>query len=394
MMACENPVSAAAIQVYRGWDKFAGTNIIIDTDVAPATETPSFSSLVELDEALACLQDASKELPQSALIPARFAASRMFLRVSRGREQIGFHEYVETLMGITPKLLTEDELSSERQGLEAWLREAGLRFDAGHREAFEEHFGRITGHTAIKAAFVKQVGDTSQQLAELLGEPASHTEVVAWSEDRAGSGGFRTDSKGRPYTSINTHPRHVYTAAKGASIAFHETAHAEHFSALRRGIAANALDPFLGVTTLHNPDQIHIEGIAQITEQIMLRRSGTWDGVFQAMLNRYRTRVFQNAHYQINTRPATAFDTQAVEDYVIGWLPFESVENIRGSLDERRNDPVRRAYYYCYGPALALLEPLLDETPEIQNERLRHLYQFLGTPDEVAAVARGAIVDS
>ena len=162
------------------------------------------------------------------------------------------------------------------------------------------------------------------------------------------SGDLRTD--GALTLAINTHPRQIWYLGSVENLVIHEYGgHVLHFWQWREAIRTGKLSPFLGLLTLHWPDQFVIEGIAESLVHLLpeaLERSLSPHARFWRALQSYNLKAYNNVHVIANR-----IGPVAARSYAMRWLPFASEREIERQIRDRTSGQALRAYLYVYGPA-------------------------------------------
>ncbi len=383
--------SRDVVNTYRAWDELSrredDDNRIIDIDVAPRYENSLVFDTTE--QVTIALEDLLDRAPHSgdysSFTAAKLRASLLHLHLLGG-EKVTLREHVETAMGVTPEKVDEAVIDDYRTRLDSQLAEHGLGFDREFENALvvDEEEEVLRNRLLLLGEQGKVV---TSKFVETAGIPDIQPQIV--SEDEAWVGWAGTDDAGELVDKINIHPRHKHTIARLAAIVIHEVqGHITQFSIWRNKIQHGELDPAMGVTTLHTPENTQAEFNAQTIEQIGLRALATadkedgWQYEFQAGYHDYSGMVAHNAHLMINS----GYQEDQVIDYATNRLPFTSVENITKAIPARRRDPMYRGYFACYQPAMAAGRLLLAQDQAAQKAVLQETFSRPMTLAQIEAL--------
>lgn len=352
---------------------------IVDIDVLPRGKNPiSFSSRDEVRDAYeGFLADPRLEAsPSAEFIRGRIAGELMHLRLLEG-EDVDVFTHIKTNMGSELESVDEAVLDSRQQAIEEQLAQHGLGFDPAYADEFEARLGVDRTRAALRRhiiTFARRTGLLK------VGEKPSDSLVVPEivEEDAGWVGYFSTDNEtGVPFAKLNAHKRHGYTRARAAAIAIHEaTGHAADFDAKYRAIRRGAMDPIFGVTVPFGRENVTAETIALGREQQVLRSvqgRRAWEYRVQADYHEYLEMVWNNALIRINTGE----DEDSVTEYMLGrLLPYEREENVRGRLQDMRDDPMWRANAGAYEPGMRIVRQVMTLPASKQDRFYREIGKY------------------
>ncbi|HET7060462.1 MAG TPA: hypothetical protein VFH99_04090 [Candidatus Saccharimonadales bacterium] len=382
------------MNTYRAWDKLerrpGDDDGIVDFDVVPDYDNPlSFDSRKQVAGAIEELLDRAPHTGDYAeFSAAKLQASRMHLHLL-DRRKVPLRKHAQTAMGVTPEKVDEEVIDDYRARLDDQLKEHGMRFDREYEDALVvreepvELAKRLVGLTkTAKAVTSPFIPDNAA--------PAIRPKLVSKDEEWVGAAG--TDAHGNLYVKINLHPRHKHTIARLAAIVVHEMqGHIAQFSLWQGKIRAAEMDPAMGITTMHTPENTQAEFNAQAIEQIGLLALAAadpeegWKYEFQAGYNDLFAMVSHNAHLKLNS----AYPESVVASYAADRLPFTSRENIEKSVLSGREDPMLRGYLACYEPAMAAARLLLAQPVKKQKAVLHETFSQPMTLPQIEALITG-----
>jgi hypothetical protein len=381
------------VSLYRAWDDFERGELrspVIDFDLAEPGQTMRVSSreqvLHAIEEHLARLRAAHAPAPVDQLVIQRLSASATYLRALLG-ERLPLQEYLQQTMGITPRIFDEETLLALQRRVATSLVDAGevessrMFSDQAAAQRFQHEF-LIRDESKLPRQFAfyleKWIGPLRGLLTELF--PGLVVSVIlspdgmtrqAWtlSDTGAPNVGDRYDvrvqfAKENAYWKnwisgnlsereitlrINTHPRHVWYQGTPEVLVLHEyCGHAAQLILWHDRLRRHVLPQFLGILTVHFPDQFLLEGLAEAMPYVLPGRV-TLEKRSIAMreLQYYTLLVMNNVHVIANGKDGE----EAALGYAAERLPFTALDTLRAEVRARTLDPTFRAYQYVYGIA-------------------------------------------
>jgi hypothetical protein len=203
----------------------------------------------------------------SEFIHAKLVASINYLRSLEG-ESFEFYEYVRNLLGISPEFISEDEIAQQKQKVIRLLTTLGMpRSKDGEitPAEFEEFDDRIRIWRPDAEAQVDQAeAEYLPKVLSILGfeelKLPYHLEIA---NKDAYWGGWTSGKRGDFLLQFNFQPAHRWRQGDMEFLTVHEVCgHLVHAESLGREIEAGRLEPFIGITTVHDPHGFMGEGIA------------------------------------------------------------------------------------------------------------------------------------
>jgi len=353
------------VDLYRAWDKLERTqheNSILDFDLAPAAP---FGPVGSREEVLERLERSAADLSgetswEMKLAVARLKASAAYLRALLG-ETADFASYIEQTLGIKPRRFEESIIGKQRDVVWSQLQgqyrlpfvKESLRkfqmssrvYNMNLRQHFE-HFRRKWVPELLKHVPVPL--DDYKIVVEFASEDAYWKNWI--------SGNL---SQHEILLRINTHPRQTWSQGSPETLVIHEyCGHAVQMVNWHRRIEKGELPQFLGILTVHFPDQFLLEGLAESLAYLLPGRLKLEaKSVVLRELQYYYLLVLNNVHIIANEQsPANALE------YAVNRLPFTPQELIEKEIRDRTENPLFRCYQYVYGIAkesfLSALRPL------------------------------------
>lgn len=350
--------SNEGIAVYRGWHALEGALPskleVIDFDLVPDRgDQETFKDRQGVLRRIRSIRDQVVVADeQSEFIRAKLNASAFYIRCLEG-ETFEFYEHVQSMLAKTPELITHEEIEHQGSLARSLLATFGVpntdglvdpeafqRFEASIRvyEADAEEEAHKAEERFIHAA-LELLGFSDLDVRHTIRLVREDAYWVGWSSGKPGSLLLR----------YNFHERHRWHKGDMEYLTLHEVCgHFVHAASLAREIAEKRLDPFVGITTVHDPHGFMGEGIADaltyfFPEELPLSPHA----VLVREQRNWRDFLNNNAHIMINMGER--------EDQVLAEMltnPFTEEESARFNLDRWRSHPLWRAYQYSYGIAL------------------------------------------
>jgi hypothetical protein len=386
------------VALYIGWDELEkqlanqwGTERekIIDFNLLKPRRGEEFRSRPQVLDGLEDLYNrVGSTNNEEEFIKAKLNASMYFIRALMG-EIIPFPEYVKNLTGLTPKLIPEDVIQKHKEILYARMEDVGYK---PKHETFEKFFKRIV---ISKEEALKQVEMTRQTVPHLVqsalgfGDLAIDYEIKNEEVDDFW-GAWTSKEPGQPFLlRFNFHPKKHWRNGDIKRISVHEYGHFVHGQNLMNGISTGQTNPFIGITTVHDPHTFSGEGSANAILHLPEVRKN---------LSKYellsRDRVIA-ANYLSNNALIWANegkDEGELIEYFRGF-PFLTKEALLDSF-ARWKKPSRKAYEYVYGRSHYMHRQLLGKLPiEKQREFLRYEMTRYRMPERLIEFANRLFSD-
>lgn len=396
--------------LYRGWHIMEGSGrSIIDFDLTPNPQ-PIFemsqrliaspptqkdrrrllSVIGTLTQEEKKIQPPLKERDNYAFLQAKLGASLAFAKRLAGETTDPF-VYIRETMGVEPKEIPEEILAAQKQKVEDLFRNLG---GGNFTEEFLRAFYEDEERRISPEEMVKQINHHGQVALSAVERFINRrigvdyrTEVVDkdaywfnWADGTTEN--FRLQ--------VNTHERHrrKLTVGKAQAMAHHEIA--AHFGMMQQRaefIKRGMLHEVFGLTTVHDPEQVILEGLAQTLNYFIpeLDESLGPEGRFEIELYGLRQMAWNNAYLRVISPEFTGSPEQleGIIQYIQGYYPLEGRENILKEVFERRKDPKLQAYRYSYGIGFLRHRDMAQGlSPNGKREFLRQLWGWPFTPEQ------------
>jgi len=344
------------VDLYRAWDELEKqkyNSSILDFDLA---QQRGFAPVKDRREVLDSLQRmivalAPETTSIAILAKARLHASVSYLRSLLG-EKIDFESYIEQTLCVKPERFGEDFVLQQRDRVEQELWDRlHIRFQADQAHRFDSRL-YVTDPTTLPRQFDYFRSRWLPELLEHVPIPLSEYQVrVEFAREDAY---WKNWISGNLYEHeillrVNIHPRQIWYLGFSEILVIHEyCGHAVQMINWHRQIETGQLPQFMGILTVHFPDQFLLEGLAECLSYFLPNDSLRLDSTSIVLreLHRYYLRVLNNVHIIANNGSADeAFD------YAVGHLPFTRHEIIQKEIQDRTQNPLFRGYQYVYGIA-------------------------------------------
>jgi len=378
------------VALYRGWDAYEKSlgqygAYIVDFDLAPGQYGDSFSSRWQVLNRLTEYRDAlSDHNAQDVFLKSKLHASIHYLRAVMG-ENIPFTEYIQNLMGITPRLFSEVHIDQIRQDIDELLSKWGLKYDREYLVKFYTRFG-IENLRTFREDVEKQVDFWYKRIKQHIEVPAMpkvHMHFVNKGEFwHTWLSGFAPEGT---TLEINTNPdlKYQFLHSEPVRLATHEICgHALHMAVLFDRIEKGELSPAHGIILVHGPDIVQIEGLGQMLPEIIADIETEFDDLARVARKIYTHRfcVLNNAYIGLSEGQPI----QKVYEYVIQRLRFYSIEYVEKELRLWSRDPSMRAYRYIQAISEDLFRKVVYKLPVEQRYKFLHeMYTNPMTPTQI-----------
>jgi hypothetical protein len=346
------------VALYRAWDALEVSKSgkpIIDFDLAPKRR---FSRLKSREHCLSELEkfhDILEPFDSTFydLIRQRLLASMTYLRAVLG-EKISFQSYIEQTMGLTPRVFTEEEISDKRKIAVECLKKYDLSMDRKDLQRFQTIFRGRYGIDSrnLPSQFEEARSKWLPQLRRHVPTPLDEDKIQIEfaSEDAYWKSWISGNLSEHPLQiRLNIHPRHHWYQGSIENLVIHEyCAHAVQIANWHKQVADRYMPEFLGILTVHFPDQYLLEGLAEsliffLPDEVVKLEPLS---VMQRDLHYYGLAILNNLHIIANEE-----GTQQAFDYAKERLPFTEEDVIWREIDDRTANPLFRCYQYVYGIA-------------------------------------------
>lgn len=304
-------VGREAVKVYRGWhaleQRLPSKVEIIDFDLIPdRVESTPFDSRQDVLAAIRKLRDGVTDTGEAGeFIRAKLNASCYYLRRLEG-ERFEFYHEVRNMVGKTPELVADEQVTQQERLVYRLLGEMGvpLRDGVPSTEAFQDFDAsiRITADQAEAqaAALANRLVPIVLDILDLADLAVRYRFEIVKKEEYWSA--WADGQPGDLRLQFNFHHQRPWRMGDIEYLVIHEVCgHFVHAESLAREIQQERLNPFIGLTTVHNPSTFMAEGIADaltflLPDDIQLSPPA----VLSREQRRWREYLSNNAHVMVN----------------------------------------------------------------------------------------------
>lgn len=369
------------VDLYRAWDAIERSqhkNSIIDFDLAPVRRFAPVRDRKEVRERLetAAVALEKQRTSLAALARARLKASATYLRVLGG-ESIPFGPYVKSMLGIEPRMFTNDEIASQRQVVsDRLLQQYDMKFAQDELSRFRAKL-MVYNKKLLPEQFERFRNIWVPILLDRI--PASlvnyRVNVQFASEDAYWKNWISGNlSEHEILLRINVHPRQSWYQGFPELLVIHEyCGHAIQMVNWHRRIEEQKLPEFFGILTVHFPEQFVLEGLAESLAFVLPGKQKLQpESLVARDLHRYYLLVMNNVHILANEQ-----NLQTAMDYGVRHLPLTTKDALSKEITDRTQNPLFRGYQYVYGIAKeSFLTALARFGPESRWDLLKFVYDW------------------
>jgi len=386
-----------AVDVYTRWNELEkqlttqwGTGEdIIDFDLLQPRKVPEFKSRFQVLEKLEDLYDRVEPTTnEEQFIKAKLNASIYFIRALMG-ELIPFPEYMKNLTGVSPQLIPEEVVQKQKELMYAHMKDLGYKPES---EPFEEFYKRII---ISKEEALRQMETVKTTVPPLVQKVLDFDYLVIDHEIKKVEvddfwGSWSSKKPGEPFLlRFNFHPTKQWRNGDIRRLALHEYVHFIHGQNLMNGIVKLQINPFIGITTVHDPHTFSAEGTANTILHLPEVEQG-----FSKYELLSRDRVITQ-HYLTNNAIIFANEGKN-QDQILDYFsdfPFLTKKLVIDSI-ARWKKPSRKVYECVYGISHYTHRQLLDRLPpEKQKEFLRYELTTYEMPERLIEFANSLFLD-
>lgn len=277
----------------------------------------------------------------------RYFNNKSFLDEHEGE----FDSFVRDTQGVSPEIFSADEIERQKQIVAESFKRLGYEtFDRDQVVKYRKERSIKNGEEII-TQIRSNATAAIDALSRFLGtEVKPHFEAITVNEDKYWLNWASGDRDGF-LLKVNLNDRHriKWTPGKVQEMANHEIAgHFAQMASWAKAIGRRDLLPVLGMTSIHDPEQVTAEGIAQTLHLFVpeIDEMLTDEARFEIEYTALRTMVYNNLHILANSPDYTQ---ESLVEYVQDILPVETRETVRKEIQWRTEDVAMRSYLYAYG---------------------------------------------
>lgn len=342
------------VALYRAWDileRRLYDNTIIDFDLAPSRHPLPLTGRKEVLQQLRSLADELRGDKSAVvdLIQARITASTTYLRALLG-ETVDFRPYIEQTLGISPRFFSEREIEMRKCEVRGLLHDDyGLQYWKRGLGKFQNKF--LLSNTTLPGQFELYRKKWIPKLLDHISVPVKNYIVrVEFAEEDAYWKNWISGNLANHeiLLRINIHPRHIWYQGFAEPLVIHEyCGHAIQVINWHRRIESRELPQFLGILTVHFPDQFLLEGLAESLVYFLPERQELEQASLVAReIHRHYLMVMNNMHIIANEQ-----GNEEAFQYAESRLPFTAPDTLKREIRDRTKNSLFRCYQYVYGIA-------------------------------------------
>lgn len=197
-----------------------------------------------------------------------------------------------------------------------------------------------------------------------------------WIASRKGSSGFTLRQ--------NFGGGKIWTPGKALEMGWHEGGqHASRMAKRQEQIRNDKLNDFFGLTTVHGPEAVVEEGLAQTLTYFIpgAYETLTPEGKFQVNATILRNMAYSNAHLMVNS--PNGYDINDVIEYIREFVPWEARSDIEQQVEWRTKRPLHQVYLWTYGiGAMRHLEYARQLSDQGKRAYLQNIFPKPYTPSQ------------
>lgn len=356
-------------QIVRSWNAYETSRHatgVIDYDIFPPTDPPaSAASRIEVLHQLNDLRNTLREDADPDLT-SRIDAESTYLRALLG-ERLPVATYIELTQGCRAVGWTDDYVEERGELLRNRMKTLDIPWDENLRERLDTVEGRVAAEdaaTAIRTAardLEPLVRAATGATAEFALDISVTNEDAYWSYWVDGSGDesrLRINLRNARFTEVTIR-----------QFAIHEVlGHALQYASYAAEAASRQV-PWVRLLTVHGPQQVLLEGLAQALPLFIVPDDESLRT--RVMLDQYQQLLYGELHLAIN-------NGVHAEDCIArtrARVPFWTDSMLESATADRSNNPQLRSYLWSYSAGIDWFASLTHAPAEVISEVLHAAYR-------------------
>ncbi|GAA2134522.1 hypothetical protein [Actinomadura napierensis] len=359
--------------VLRGWNAHEiahGASPIIDFDCHPTGLGPEPAP----DRLTVYRRLAELRATATGPLATRLDADLTYLGALLG-EHPPFDDYVCKTQGCDPAGWPEEYVADRAEQARAALADLGITWGAHTNTELRQAEGLLDVSEAPDA--IRQAAEELEPaVREATGSTAPYTLTIETTEVDA-YWAYWLDGGGDQVRLRLNLPNVEFTQTGARQFALHEVlGHGLQSASLTARAAAEDV-PWIRLLSIHAPQQVMLEGLAQAWPPFLLPEDKVL--ITRVKLAHYTQLVLAQVHRAIN------HGTPAVEcaDRLRAAVPWMTDKTITGYLADRGTSPEHRSYMWAYPAGLDWFAALADADPKVSRKVLHAAYQAPLTPTDL-----------
>jgi len=366
--------------VLRAWDAHEiarGAKAVIDYDCCPPpADPPPAASRLDVYRSFCALRDAASDVGELRLA-REIAAHLAYLRELMGH-RTPLDDYVRATQGCPAAGWPDGYVTERRELARAGLLAIGIEWGPDTERELEETEGIVDLTEAAQA-----IGDAAAEMEPgvraAVGASATYElSIEAVNEDAYWS--YWLDGAGQHIRLRINLRRARFTKVSVRQFALHEILGHALQCACYAARCAGEVVPWVRVLSVHAPQQVAAEGLAQALPLFITPDDGPV--ITRVRLDHYLQLVRAELHLAVNAG-ATIEECVA---HARSRVPFWTDATIADLLADRGASPLLRSYLWAYPAGLDWFAALADRAATVAPEVIRAAYREPLTPDDLAVL--------
>ncbi|GLZ08423.1 hypothetical protein Acsp03_58890 [Actinomadura sp. NBRC 104412] len=285
------------------------------------------------------------------------------------------NDYVRATQGCEPAGWPEEYLAKRFEQARAALADLGITWGADTNTELRQAEGVLDVHEAPDA--IRQAADELEPaVREATGSTAPYHLSIETTEQDA-YWAYWLDGAGHDVRLRLNLPNVEFTQAGARQFALHEVlGHGLQSASLTAQAAAEDV-PWVRLLSIHAPQQVMLEGLAQAWPLFLLRDDKVL--ITRVRLTHYTQLVLAQAHRAINAGTPTL----ECADYLKACVPWWKDKTIARYLADRGTSPEHRSYMWAYPAGLDWFAALAEADAKVCGEVLHAAYRRPLTPADL-----------
>ncbi|MFI0450706.1 hypothetical protein [Actinomadura sp. 6N118] len=360
--------------VLRAWNTHEisrGASPIIDFDCFPGgPEGEPISDRLTAYRRLAALRPAA-----SGVLAARLDADLAFLGHVLG-ERPSLDDYVRATQGCPAAGWPEDYMAQCAERTHAALSDLGIGWGPQTNSELRTLEGPLDVSDAPDA-----IRQAAEDLEPAIREATASTAPYRLTIETADIDAYWTywlDGAGQDVRLRLNLPNVEFTQVGARQFALHEVlGHGLQSASLTAQAAAEDV-PWVRLLSIHAPQQVMLEGLAQAWPLFVLPDDKVL--ITRVWVTHYAQLVLAQVHRALNA------GTPAIEcaDHLRAWIPWWTDKTISGYLTDRGTDATHRSYMWAYPAGFDWFAALAEADAKVSREVLHAAYRAPLTPSDLA----------
>jgi len=369
------------LQIFYDWDRIEKGKIIDFDLIGRKKDFPQKYSTRQ--EVRKVLQQSIKlfegDSSEERFIRAKIGASIAYLDALEGKN-IPFRRYIETTMGITPRIFPTRYIDAWQAKVHAAYRSLGYEYTKKGLEVFIRE--NTLGKDIIRSSFIKFRDTWLSTFLEWQGIRANiDYEIKFVDEDVYWMNWISTNVDGKIVLRYNIHKRHTWLRGVTEYLVLHEICgHLVQMISWKEKIRRGEMNPFVGLTSTFTQEQFLGEGIAQTISDFIPYQPLSEYGKRALLADQFYWMVMNNLHVMANA--GTSKNEMFL--FVNKYLPRYSMDKLVRDVKEKTKDPLMRTYQYIYGISLYYFSSFASTMNSMEKRKfVKSIYSQVTPPRDL-----------